>query len=47
MLKPKDILALEALGLGPGGGGGSSVTVEPLTVTENGTTTAPCRRRRL
>lgn len=24
-----------------GGGGGSSVTVEPLTVTENGTTTAP------
>lgn len=25
----------------PGGGGGSSVTVEPLTVTQNGTTTAP------
>lgn len=24
-----------------GGGGGSSVTVEPLTVTQNGTTTAP------
>lgn len=41
MLKPKDILALEALGLGGDGGGGSSVTVEPLTVTENGTTTAP------
>lgn len=41
MLKPKDILALEALGLGGDGGGGSSVTVEPLTVTQNGTTTAP------
>ena len=25
----------------PGGGGGSSVTVEPLTVTQNGTQTAP------
>lgn len=41
MLKPKDILALEALGLGGDGGGGSSVTVEPLTVTQNGTQTAP------
>ena len=27
--------------LGSPGGGGSSVTVEPLTVTQNGTTTAP------
>lgn len=41
MLKPKDILALEALGLGSPGGGGSSITVEPLTVTQNGTQTAP------
>ena len=30
-----------ALGTKNGGGGGSSVTVEPLSVTSNGTTTAP------
>lgn len=30
-----------AMGKQAGGGGGSSVTVEPLTVTENGTYTAP------
>lgn len=32
---------LKAMGGSGGGGGGSSVTVEPLTVTTNGTTTAP------
>lgn len=30
-----------AMGAKAGGGGGGGVTVEPLTVTENGTTTAP------
>ena len=34
----RDIINALALG---SGGGGSSVTVEPLTVTQNGTTTAP------
>ena len=34
----RDIINALAFG---SGGGGSSVTVEPLTVTENGTTTAP------
>lgn len=34
----RDIINALAFG---GGGGGSSVTVEPLTVTQNGTTTAP------
>ena len=31
----------EATSGGGGGGGGSGITVEPITITQNGTTTAP------
>lgn len=37
----REEMLLKQIADGGGGGGGSSVTVEPLTVTENGTTTAP------
>lgn len=39
MLNLFDVLLLRKFG--GGSGGGSSITVEPLTVTQNGTTTAP------